>query len=135
MAGIPPLAGFFGKYYLMTSIMDKGLFVPVIVALAVSLITAYYYLRVIKTFWFEEDIAIKAPTLLLSVHQRTLLSLLEASLWVAAVFAPALLPALTEVIATLAVCADTAAGDLSGSMFVLARSPGAIIDTGPQVVD
>jgi NADH-quinone oxidoreductase subunit N len=135
MAGIPPLAGFFGKYYLMTSIMDKGLFVPVIVALAVSLITAYYYLRVIKTFWFEEDIAIKAPTLLLSAHQRTLLSLLEASLWVAAVFAPSLLPALTEVIATLAVCADTAVGELPSSILVLARFPGAIIDTGPQVVD
>jgi len=80
MAGIPPLAGFFGKYYLMTSVMEKGLFVPVIVGLAVSLITAYYYLRVIKTFWFEEDIAIKTPTLLLSAHQRTLLSVLEASL-------------------------------------------------------
>lgn len=50
MAGIPPLAGFFGKYYLLASIMDKGLFIPVIVGLAVSLITAYYYLRVIKTF-------------------------------------------------------------------------------------
>jgi len=80
MAGIPPLAGFFGKYYLMTSVMEKGLFVPVIVGLGVSLITAYYYLRVIKTFWFEEDIAIKPSTLLLSAHQRTLLSVLEASL-------------------------------------------------------
>ena len=50
MAGIPPLAGFLGKYYLLVSTMERGLFIPVIVALAVSLITAYYYLRIIKTF-------------------------------------------------------------------------------------
>ena len=50
MAGIPPLAGFFGKYYLLSALMDRGLFIPVIAALAVSLITAYYYLRIIKTF-------------------------------------------------------------------------------------
>jgi len=50
MAGIPPLAGFLGKYYLLASLMERGLFVPIIVALAVSLITAYYYLRIIKTF-------------------------------------------------------------------------------------
>jgi len=80
MAGIPPLAGFFGKYYLMAEVMNKGLFVPVAVGLAVSLITAYYYLRIIKTFWFEEDIAVKAPLVLLSSTQRMLLSLLEASL-------------------------------------------------------
>jgi len=50
MAGIPPLAGFFGKYYLISAAVEKGLFVLAIVALAVSLITAYYYLRIIKTF-------------------------------------------------------------------------------------
>ena len=50
MAGIPPLAGFFGKYYLLSSLMEKGLFAAVIIGLAVSLITAYYYLRIIKTF-------------------------------------------------------------------------------------
>lgn len=88
MAGIPPLAGFLGKYYLLVSIMERGLFVPVIVALAVSLITAYYYLRVIKTFWFEEPIAEKTLELRLSVGQRATLSVLEASLWAAAVFAP-----------------------------------------------
>lgn len=88
MAGIPPLAGFLGKYYLLTSIMERGLFVPVIVALGVSLITAYYYLRIIKVFWFEEDIAVKSPVLLLSSGQRVMLSALEASLWASAAFAP-----------------------------------------------
>lgn len=49
MAGIPPLAGFLGKYYLLAALMDRGLFVPIIVALIVSLIATYYYLRIIKT--------------------------------------------------------------------------------------
>jgi NADH-quinone oxidoreductase subunit N len=106
MAGIPPLAGFLGKYYLLTSIMERGLFVPVIVALGVSLITAYYYLRVIKVFWFEEDIAVKPPVLLLSSGQRVMLSALEASIWATAAFAPWLLPAATEIVTTLTVCGD-----------------------------
>jgi NADH-quinone oxidoreductase subunit N len=80
MAGIPPLAGFFGKYYLLVSVMERGLFVAIIVALVVSLITAYYYLRIIKTFWFEESIATKPTVVLLTANQRTLLSALEASL-------------------------------------------------------
>jgi len=80
MAGIPPLAGFLGKYYLLIAIMERGLFVAVIVALAVSLVTAYYYLRIIKTFWFEENIATVSPELLLSTGQRATLSVLEAAL-------------------------------------------------------
>jgi NADH-quinone oxidoreductase subunit N len=107
MAGIPPLAGFLGKYYLLAALMDRYLFVPIILALGVSLIATYYYLRIIKTFWFEENIAVKPPVLLLSQGQRATLSVLEASLWVAAAFAPVLLPALTDVATTLTVCADT----------------------------
>jgi NADH-quinone oxidoreductase subunit N len=48
MAGIPPLAGFFGKYYLLLHAMEKGLYLLVIVGLATSLISAYYYLRIVK---------------------------------------------------------------------------------------
>lgn len=50
MAGIPPLAGFLGKYYLLSALMDRGLFVPIVVALVVSLISTYYYLKIIKIF-------------------------------------------------------------------------------------
>lgn len=48
MAGIPPLAGFYGKYYLLFRAFDQGLYALVIVGLATSLISAYYYLRLIK---------------------------------------------------------------------------------------
>jgi hypothetical protein len=43
----------------------------------------------------------------LTANQRTLLSLLEASLWAGAIFAPWLLPALNEITVTLTLCADT----------------------------
>jgi NADH-quinone oxidoreductase subunit N len=123
MAGIPPLAGFLGKYYLLASLMERGLFVPVIVALAVSLITAYYYLRIIKTFWFEENIATASPILLLSSGQRVMLSVLEASLWAGAIFAPWILPALTEVAATLTVCADISAQNLNSTFSGISKYP------------
>lgn len=117
MAGIPPLAGFFGKYYLLVSVMERGLFIAVIVALVVSLITAYYYLRIIKTFWFEESIATKPTVVLLTANQRTLLSALEASLWVGAFFSPWLLPALTDITITLTLCADTSVGFTTLALF------------------
>lgn len=80
MAGIPPLAGFFSKYYIMAAALSKGLFILVAVALAVSLVSAYYYLRIIKTFWFEESAAEKRVDTALTTTRRTLLSVFEAVL-------------------------------------------------------
>jgi len=48
MAGIPPLAGFFGKYYLLLSAMAENMYGCVIVGLFTSLVSTYYYLRLIK---------------------------------------------------------------------------------------
>lgn len=53
IAGIPPLAGFFGKYYLLLHAQEQGLYGLVITGLFTSLISTYYYLRVIKIIWFE----------------------------------------------------------------------------------
>jgi NADH:ubiquinone oxidoreductase subunit 2 (subunit N) len=64
----------------MVAALSKGLFILVIVALAVSLISAYYYLRVIKTFWFEEVAAEKQIVATLTPLRRTLLSSVEAFL-------------------------------------------------------
>ena len=50
MAGIPPLAGFFGKYYLLLHAQEQELYGLVIIALATSLVSTFYYLRVIKIF-------------------------------------------------------------------------------------
>jgi NADH-quinone oxidoreductase subunit N len=107
MAGIPPLAGFFGKYCLLAAFMSQNLFAAVLIALFSSLITAYYYLRIIKTMWFDKATA--ALVAVLTSKQRVLLALFEAALWTAAVFAPWILPLLSEVVATLTVCADLSA--------------------------
>lgn len=48
MAGIPPLAGFFGKYYLLSAALDRGMFTQLIAALILSVISTNYYLRIIR---------------------------------------------------------------------------------------
>jgi NADH-quinone oxidoreductase subunit N len=56
MAGIPPLGGFFGKYYLFLHTFEIGHIELVIVGMVTSLIATYYYLRIIKIMWFEQHI-------------------------------------------------------------------------------
>lgn len=52
--GIPPLLGFFGKWYAFSVAIDGGLTWLVVLALLASVIGAFYYLRIIKTMWFED---------------------------------------------------------------------------------
>src|SRR3984885_1857704 len=56
MAGIPPLGGFFGKYFLFLHSFEVGHVLLVIVGMITSLIATYYYLRIIKIMWFEQPI-------------------------------------------------------------------------------
>ncbi len=56
LAGIPPLAGFFGKFYVFIAAINANLtFVAVIGALA-SAVSAFYYLRIIKVMYFDEPV-------------------------------------------------------------------------------
>jgi NADH-quinone oxidoreductase subunit N len=79
MAGIPPLAGFFGKYYLILHAQEHALYGLVIIALATSLISAYYYLRLIKLLWFEGYNSV-APSLALPAGVVSLLTFSQISL-------------------------------------------------------
>jgi len=54
MIGIPPLAGFFGKYYVLLDLVSIEEYTLVITAIIASLIAAYYYLKVIKSIYFDE---------------------------------------------------------------------------------
>lgn len=54
MAGIPPMAGFFGKFYIFAAAVDSGLYVLAVIGVALSVIAAYYYLKVIKVMYFDE---------------------------------------------------------------------------------
>lgn len=54
MAGIPPMAGFMGKFYIFKAAMNKGLYAAAIIGVLTSVISAFYYLRVIKIMYFDE---------------------------------------------------------------------------------
>ena len=55
LAGIPPLAGFFGKLYVFLAALKAGLLVLAIIGVLSSVIAAYYYLRIIKVMYFDEE--------------------------------------------------------------------------------
>jgi NADH-quinone oxidoreductase subunit N len=54
LAGIPPLAGFFAKFYIFKSVIEQSMYFLAIVGLLSTVIAAYYYLRIIKVIYFEE---------------------------------------------------------------------------------
>jgi NADH-quinone oxidoreductase subunit N len=54
LAGIPPLAGFFGKLFVFMAAVKAGLWLLAILGVLASVVGAYYYLRVIKIIYFDE---------------------------------------------------------------------------------
>ncbi|MDQ0454010.1 NADH-quinone oxidoreductase subunit NuoN [Rhizobium paknamense] len=55
LAGIPPLAGFFGKYFVFLAAIEAKLYALAVIGVLASVIGAYYYLRVVKVMWFDES--------------------------------------------------------------------------------
>ena len=53
MAGIPPLAGFIGKLLVLNIVIDNNLFFLAIIAVVTSVIAAFYYIRLIKSMFFD----------------------------------------------------------------------------------
>ena len=56
MAGVPPLAGFWGKFYVFMAAVEAGQFTLAIIGLLSSVVSAYYYLRIIKVMYFDEPV-------------------------------------------------------------------------------
>ncbi len=54
LAGIPPLAGFFGKLFVFMAAVKSGLFVLAVIGVLASVVSAYYYLRIVKIIYFDE---------------------------------------------------------------------------------
>jgi NADH-quinone oxidoreductase subunit N len=54
LAGIPPLAGFFGKYFVFLAAVKAGLWPLAILGVIASVIGAFYYLRIVKIIYFDE---------------------------------------------------------------------------------
>jgi NADH-quinone oxidoreductase subunit N len=54
LAGIPPLAGFFAKFYVFLAAIQAGLYPLAVIGVLASVVGAYYYLRIIKVMYFDE---------------------------------------------------------------------------------
>ncbi len=55
LAGIPPLAGFFAKFYIFMSVIESGMFGLAIVGLVTTVVSAFYYIRIVKIMYFDES--------------------------------------------------------------------------------
>ena len=54
LAGIPPLAGFWGKLYIFIAAVEANLYVPAVLGVLASVVASYYYLRIVKVMYFDE---------------------------------------------------------------------------------
>jgi NADH-quinone oxidoreductase subunit N len=54
LAGVPPLAGFFAKFYVFLAAIKAGLFALAVIGVVTSVVGAYYYLTIVKTMYFDE---------------------------------------------------------------------------------
>jgi NADH-quinone oxidoreductase subunit N len=54
LAGIPPLAGFFAKFYVFLAAIEAGLYVLAVIGVLASVVGAYYYLRIVKIMYMDE---------------------------------------------------------------------------------
>ena len=61
LAGIPPLGGFFAKFYIFTSVIEHKMYTLAIIGLLTTVISAFYYLKVIKTIYFEDNFVVFDP--------------------------------------------------------------------------
>ena len=55
LAGIPPLAGFFAKFYIFMAVIKAEMYTLAIMGLITTVISAFYYLRIIKIIYFDES--------------------------------------------------------------------------------
>src|SRR6201991_2387275 len=71
LAGIPPLAGFFAKFYVFVAAIKAGLFTLAVVGVLASVVGAYYYLTIIKVIYFDEPLTKLDP---MRMELRTVLA-------------------------------------------------------------
>ncbi len=54
LAGVPPMAGFFGKFYVFMAAVNAGLYTLAVIGVLASVVGAYYYLRIVKLMYFDQ---------------------------------------------------------------------------------
>ena len=76
LAGIPPLAGFFAKFYIFMAVIESQMYALAIIGLVTTVISAFYYLRIIKIIYFDKpkeafeesyDWGLKTPLILSTI--------------------------------------------------------------------
>ena len=75
LAGIPPLAGFFAKFYVFLAAIKAGLYVLAVIGVLTSVVGAYYYLAIVKTMYFDEPAGQVDPV---RIEVRTVLAVAGA---------------------------------------------------------
>ena len=55
LAGIPPLAGFFAKFYIFLAVINEKMYFLAVVGLLATVVAAFYYLRIIKIIYFDPE--------------------------------------------------------------------------------
>lgn len=90
MAGIPPLVGFYAKFYIIIALLEQHLTALAVFAVIMSLIGAFYYIRVVKTMYFDTP-ETEAQPLQFGVLAKILLSINALLLIVLGVFPSTLL--------------------------------------------
>jgi len=71
LAGVPPLAGFFGKWYVFVAAIKAGLFTLAVIGVLTSVVGAFYYLSIIKVMYFDEPAGQVDP---MRIELRTVLA-------------------------------------------------------------
>jgi NADH-quinone oxidoreductase subunit N len=62
LAGVPPLAGFFAKFYVFTAAIHANLFTLAVIGVVTSVVGAFYYLTIVKVMYFDEPLTKLDPT-------------------------------------------------------------------------
>ncbi len=55
LAGVPPLGGFFAKFYVFVSVLENEMYALAIIGLLTTVMSAFYYLKIIKTIYFDDS--------------------------------------------------------------------------------
>ena len=97
MAGIPPFAGFFGKFYIFIAALKADLILLAVLGVLSSVISAFYYLRIIKVMYFDENESFNTQLIMSSKSKLILLvSMIFISLFI---FYPSFLTSISTNIA------------------------------------
>ena len=56
LAGVPPLGGFFAKFYVFVAVLEQEMYALAIIGLLTTVMSAFYYLKIIKTIYFDDSL-------------------------------------------------------------------------------